>query len=49
MTDPDVATEYTVGRVLSEYDLLDLQVYCQDCETGYTVAELLRQGGCNCE
>lgn len=35
---------------LGEFDtLIDVRVYCQDCETQFYVADLLDEGGCDCE
>lgn len=35
---------------LGSFDtIVDLRVYCQDCETQYDLGDLLRRGGCDCE
>ncbi|WP_248517979.1 rod-determining factor RdfA [Salinarchaeum laminariae] len=52
-----VVTESTIERMIAteeitdhEYEVfVDIQVVCEDCERKYSVNELLRAGGCDCD
>jgi len=51
VTENSLSELTTAGELtLGEHNVVvDLQIYCRDCGSQFDVADLFRQGGCNCE